>query len=175
MNKKMSCRMGTLGAICVLACSAALAQTTPAAAPPETAAESDRAHVVVTPGDARQGTFKTVQGEVTVVRGNARSAAVVGGGVLTTDRIVTGPNSAAALTLKDGTMLSLGPDSAIDLAQFQFDPTTHDGNLAISMMRGTLRVVTGLIAKLRPERVTVTTPTSVIGVRGTDFIVEENP
>ena len=125
--------------------------------------------------DGREGTFKAVQGEVTVVRGNARSAAVVGAGVQTTDRIVTGPKSAASLTLKDGTVLAMGPESSVDLASFAFDPTTQDGNMLVTLARGSLRVVTGLIAKLKPEQVKVTTPTTVIGVRGTDFIVEENP
>ena len=43
------------------------------------------------------------------------------------------------------------------------------------LLRGSLRMATGLIAKVKPEQVKVTTPTTVIGVRGTDFIVEENP
>ena len=91
------------------------------------------------------------------------------------DRIVSGPKSAAALTLRDGTVLSIGADSTVDLAQFQFEPTTHEGNVLIALAKGSLRLVTGLIAKLRPEQVKVTTPTTVIGVRGTDFIVEQNP
>ena len=116
-----------------------------------------------------------MQGDVTVVRGTLRSAAVVAAGVQATDRIVTGPKSAASLTLRDGTVLSVGPDSVMDLSQFAFNPTTQDGNVLVSLLRGSLRMATGLIAKVKPEQVKVTTPTTVIGVRGTDFIVEENP
>ena len=47
--------------------------------------------------------------------------------------------------------------------------------MLVSLLRGSLRMATGLIAKVKPEQVKVTTPTTVIGVRGTDFIVEENP
>ena len=126
-----------------------------------------------TVADAREGTFKTVQGDVTVVRGHVRSAAVVGDGLRIADRVLTGDASAAAITLKDGTVLSIGAGSSVDLAEFQFNPTTHDGHVLISLLRGSLRVVTGLIAKLKPEQVKVTTPTTVIGVRGTDFIVEQ--
>ena len=126
-------------------------------------------------GDAREGTFKAVQGEFTVVRDNSRSAAVVGAGVHTTDRIVTGPKSAASLTLKDGTVLAVGPDSVMDLSEFAFNSTTQEGSMLVNLVRGSLRMATGLIAKLKPEQVKVTTPTTVIGVRGTDFIVEENP
>lgn len=131
--------------------------------------------VAATPSDGREGTFKTVRGDVTVVRDNARLAAIVGGGLDTSDRILTGPDSAAAVTLKDGTVLSVGPDSVVDLSQFQFNSTTQNGNLLVNLLRGTLRMTTGLIAKVRPEQVKVTTPTTVIGVRGTDLIVEENP
>lgn len=128
-----------------------------------------------TAGDQREGTFKAVQGEVTVVRDNARVAALVGGPVMAADRILTGAASATAVTLKDGTVISVGPDSAVDLSQFKFNATTQDGNLLITLVRGTLRMATGAIAKVKPEQVKVTTPTTVIGVRGTDFIVEENP
>ncbi len=125
--------------------------------------------------DPRQGTFKTVQGDVTVVRDNARVAAIVGAAVKSPDRILTGAGSAAALTLQDGTVLAIGPDSALDLSQFQFNATTQEGSVLVSLLRGSLRMLTGAIARLKPEQVKVTTPTTVIGVRGTDFIVEENP
>lgn len=146
-----------------------------APAAPVAATSAAPAAVPQPTGDAREGTFKAVQGEVTVVRGNARSAAVVGAGVQTTDRIVTGPKSAASLTLKDGTVLAVGPDSVMDLSEFAFNSTTQEGNVLVNLVRGSLRMATGLIAKLKPEQVKVTTPTTVIGVRGTDFIVEENP
>ena len=167
-----------MGAVALLAGSAAMAQTPPVAAPaaPTAAAvaPAPATETAAVSGDARQGTFKTVQGEVTVVRGNVRSAAVVGGPLMATDRVLTGAKSAAAVTLKDGTVLALGPDSSVDLASFRFHPTTQGGNMLVNLARGTLRVVTGIIAKGQPEQVKVTTPTTVIGVRGTDFIVEEN-
>ena len=150
------------------ATNAAMAQQ--AAAPSTAAAPAPEGSA-----DGRHGTFKAVQGDVTVVRGTLRSAAVVAAGVQATDRIVTGPKSAASLTLRDGTVLSVGPDSVMDLSQFAFNPTTQDGNVLVSLLRGSLRMATGLIAKVKPEQVKVTTPTTVIGVRGTDFIVEENP
>lgn len=128
-----------------------------------------------TPGDARQGTFKTVQGEVRRVHDGTASPATVGDPLWEGDRIETGPRSAAAIMVRDGSVLSVGPESRFELTRFDFEPTTQDGNLLLTFARGTLRVVTGLIAKLRPERVRVTTPTTVIGVRGTDFIVEETP
>ena len=161
---------------CLSLCLAAQAWAQQPAAPVAAPAPAPAPAAMPQPtGDAREGTFKAVQGEVTVVRGNARSAAVVGGPVHATDRLITGPKSAAALTLKDGTVLAVGPDSVMDLSEFAFNSTTQEGSMLVNLVRGSLRMATGLIAKLKPEQVKVTTPTTVIGVRGTDFIVEENP
>lgn len=171
MTPRFTYAARSLSCAALLAASAAFAQTAPAPEVPGSA--SDATPPAAVTGDTRQGTFKTVQGEVTVVRGDVRSAAVVGGPLMTSDRVLTGAKSAAALTLKDGTVLSIGPESSVDLASFQFDPTTQGGNMLVTLARGTLRVITGIIAKVQPEQVKVTTPTTVIGVRGTDFIVEE--
>jgi hypothetical protein len=127
------------------------------------------------PDKQRDGTFKTVQGDVTVVRHNARVAAIVGGPIRSADRIQTGANGAAAVTLNDGTIISIGPNSVVNLSAFQFNVTTNEGILLVDLLRGTLRMVSGMIAKISPDAVKVTTPTSVIGVRGTDFVVEANP
>ena len=102
----------------------------------------------------------------------ARRAAQPGAGVGLADRLSTGPQGAATLTLKDGTVLTMGPDSVMDLRQFQFDGTTQQGNFVLDLLRGSVRVVTGLLAKVNPALFKVQTPTSVVGVRGTDFIVE---
>jgi hypothetical protein len=113
---------------------------------------------------------------VTLVRGQTRRAAVTGGAVWQGDQIVVGAGSSAAITLRDGTVMSVGPNSAALLSQYQFDSTSEDGNIALSLFRGTLRVVTGLITRAiseqEPARVKITTPTAVIGVRGTDLIVD---
>ena len=157
---------------CALVCTAALAQAAPDAAPAPVAAEQNTA---VTPSDGRSGTFKSVQGEVTVVNGEARRAAIVGTGLHEHERVLTGADGMTSLVLKDGTVLSIGNNSTFDLSKFQFDSTTNEGNVFVSLLRGSMRMVTGLIAKLQPEQVKVQTPTTVIGVRGTDFIVEVKP
>ncbi len=121
---------------------------------------------------ARIGTFKQVQGETWIGAEPARRAAMPGAGVVVTDRLSTGPQGAATLTLKDGTVLTMGPDTVMDLRQFQFDTTTQQGNFLLDLLRGSVRVVTGLLARVNPELFKVQTPTSVVGVRGTDFIVD---
>lgn len=77
------------------------------------------------------------------------------------------------MVLRDGTTLIVGPSSRLDPKQFHFDSTTQDGGMLVSLLRGTLRMVTGLIG--RTDAVRVETQTAVIGIRGTDFIVEVDP
>ena len=101
-----------------------------------------------------------------------RRLAEAGGGLQPADRIVTGRDASATFMLKDGTVVSVGPNSTLELAKVQFDTTTQDGSIMLNLLQGTIRVVTGWLAKLHPEQVKVITPTSVVGVRGTDFIVE---
>ena len=158
-------------AVCAmaLASAAAGAQTAPAAAsvPPARAAATP-----APAADAHAGFIKSVQGEVHVLSGGGDARlARPGDRVSPIDRISTGPASAASLVLRDGTALVLGPDSRLDLKQFHFDSTTQDGGLLVSLLRGSLRMVSGLIGKTNPDAVRVDTQTATIGIRGTDFIV----
>ncbi|PZQ64714.1 MAG: hypothetical protein DI563_26440 [Variovorax paradoxus] len=158
-------------AVCAMALASATAgaQTAPAAAtvPPAPAAATP-----APAADAHAGFIKSVRGEVHVLSagGDARLARP-GDRVSPIDRISTGPASAASLVLRDGTALVLGPDSRLDLKQFHFDSTTQDGGLLVSLLRGSLRMVSGLIGKTNPDAVRVDTQTATIGIRGTDFIV----
>lgn len=152
----------SLSTLCLLATPLAGAQTTePAPAAPAVAAETGRI-----------GTFKQVEGDTWTGRADARRAAEPGAGVALAERLSTGKNGAATITLKDGTVLTMGPNTTMDLSRFQFDSTTQKGHFGLDLLQGTVRVVTGLLARINPELFKVSTPTSVVGVRGTDFIVE---
>lgn len=125
--------------------------------------------------DSRSGTFKNLQGTVSVIRDSKSLPALPGLGLREGDRVVTGNHSAAAITLQDGTVLSLGSNASVDLTHYVFDTTSQNGSLLLNLLQGTLRMVTGIMGKTNPELIKVTTPTSVVGVRGTDFIVEARP
>ena len=119
------------------------------------------------------GVIKSVRGKVRLQgeSGGPRDARA-GDRVLPADRILTDADGAAGVVLRDGTMLVVGPSSQLELRQFSFDSTTQDGGLLVSLLRGSLRMVTGLIGKANPEAVRVETQTATIGIRGTDFIVQ---
>jgi hypothetical protein len=121
---------------------------------------------------ARAGTVKRVVGAVTLERGGTRSPVAVGLTVQAGDTLRTGKDGALGVTLVDDTLLTLGANSELVLDNFSFDTTTHDGGLLISLWRGTVAVVTGLIGRKAPEKVRFQTRTVVLGVRGTEFILD---
>ena len=120
---------------------------------------------------------KTLAGSANVTRGSESLPVTVGQRILPGDRIAARPGSYVGITLHDDTRLTIGPNSEIVVREFDFDASSYAGRLAISFLRGTARVVTGILAKHAPERVHFHTPTMTIGIRGTDFIVdlEEQP
>jgi hypothetical protein len=88
------------------------------------------------------------------------------------DVLTTGANSSVGVTFIDGSRLSAGPNSRIELKQFRFDPTTNNGEFFADMQRGSLAIVSGQIAKQSPDAMKVKTPTTILGVRGTTFVVK---
>jgi len=120
----------------------------------------------------RVGTFKSAQGTVRLLQAGKELSPAPGQGLMVNDSVVTGADGSAAITLRDGTTLNVGPKSRMDMSAFDFNSTTQQGSAAIHLLQGSMRVVTGLLGKVNPDRFKVTTPTSVVGVRGTDFIVE---
>ena len=118
------------------------------------------------------GIVKTATGSVTIERSGEKRSAAVGASVEAGDRIVTGRDSAVGITLKDNTLLSAGADSVLVIEKFRFDTTTHAGEIDASVKRGTVAVITGKIARQSPETVRFRTPNSILGVRGTTFVVD---
>lgn len=118
------------------------------------------------------GMVKGATGIVTIERGEQKIAARAGALILVSDRVVTEKNSSVGITLRDGTLLSAGSNSTLNLNKFTFDSTTNAGALDASLKRGTLAVVSGKLSKSSPGSVTYRTPTAILGVRGTEFVIE---
>jgi hypothetical protein len=118
------------------------------------------------------GIIKIAKGMVSIERGGQKLAAVAGTTVFVGDRIITGTDSSVGITLRDDTLLSAGPKSVLVLDRFAFDTTTHAGSIHGSLTRGTLSVVSGKIAKQSSNNVQFRTPATIIGVRGTEFVIE---
>ncbi len=118
------------------------------------------------------GVVKRLQGSVTLQRGAQTLPVAPGTRVEVGDRLSTGADGSVGVTLADDTLLTAGPGSTLVVSQFRFDSTTNDGNVLIQLVKGTLAMVSGLIAKQTPQNVNVQTRNALMGVRGTEFIVD---
>jgi hypothetical protein len=57
------------------------------------------------------------------------------------------------------------------LERYAFDSTTREGHFDAALRKGTLAVVSGRLAKQSRDAMTVRTPSAILGVRGTEFVV----
>jgi hypothetical protein len=121
------------------------------------------------------GRVKVVKGAVTIERGGSSLPASVGMKLQEGDVIATGRDGSAGVTFTDDSLLSIGPDSTLAIDRFAFDTTTHAGRFDTSLRRGTLSAVSGKIAKQSPDAMKVRTPSTILGVRGTEFVVRAVP
>jgi hypothetical protein len=115
--------------------------------------------------------FKVAKGSVYVERNGQRLPARVGTHLQATDTVVTGADGAAGIAFVDNSLLSVGPNSILAIERYAFNSTTHEGAFESSLRKGTLSVVSGKIAKQSPDAMKVKTPSTVLGVRGTEFLV----
>jgi len=118
------------------------------------------------------GRVKKVSGEAYIERAGAKINAVSGLTLESGDVLVTGKSGRLSVTFIDNSRFSAGPDSRVSVDRFDFNPTTHAGAFESRLERGSLAVVSGQIAKAKRDAMKLRTPTSILGVRGTRFIVE---
>ena len=117
------------------------------------------------------GEIKVVQGAAHLERGNARLPVKVGMPVQESDKVVTGTDGTVGITFADNSLLSVGPSSVLAIDRYVFDSTTHAGQFDSTLSKGTLAVISGKMVKQSPDAMRVRTPSAIMGVRGTEFIV----
>ncbi len=122
------------------------------------------------------GAVERLNGTVTVTpAGEAQRALAQGDPVREGDLVVTAADSETLIKLRDDTTLALRQNSQMRMVEFKYEKAGAD-TLVVGLLKGTLRKVSGLIAKSRPRNVLLRSPTATVGIRGTDFevaIVEE--
>ncbi|WP_239467051.1 FecR family protein [Rhodoferax koreense] len=117
------------------------------------------------------GYVKTLTGEASVQSGGKTAPARVGTPLAVGDVIRTAAASSLGVTLKDNTLMSFGPSTEFTLDAYLFAPAKGDLKLGGRIASGSMHYVSGAIAHLKPEAVEFKTPSGIIGVRGTRFVV----
>jgi hypothetical protein len=114
---------------------------------------------------------KNSKGAVHIERAGQKLPAMVGARIQQSDTVVTGADGSVGIAFVDNSLLSAGPNSVLAIERYAFDPTTHAGAFDSRLSRGTLSVVSGKIARQTPGAMTVKTPSAILGVRSTEFVV----
>jgi hypothetical protein len=116
--------------------------------------------------------IKTVSGDAAIMRNGTRVPVKVGDPVYEQDTIETGDGGSIGLTFTDNSVMSAGPNSEIDMAEYRFDSSNFNGAMLADMRKGTVTMVSGDIARSSPGAMRVKTPAAMLGVRGTRFAIE---
>jgi Uncharacterized protein conserved in bacteria len=127
---------------------------------------------LATPAVAEIGRVKSSVGPVQIQRGTTQLPVKPGLKLEQGDYIVTGKTGRLGIAFVDDTRFAVGPNSKIKLSRFGYDRTRQTGEFVTEVDRGSLGVVSGKIAKSKQDAMKVRTPTSMLGVRGTKFILD---
>lgn len=134
------------------------------------AAESSRVTESARP-NAVQASAKLVstQGEINAVDTNGtRRRLVDGGAIYPGETVETGPAARGVLAFRDDSRLTLGATTRFKVDTFVFDDKNPgEGKFLVSLLRGSMRALTGLIGKANNRNVGFTTATATVGIRGT--------
>jgi hypothetical protein len=117
------------------------------------------------------GRVKRAVGSAVVQRGATKIVVSPGFLLQKGDTLLTGKDGRMALTFIDNTRFALGPNSRVSVSEYLFNRRTQRGQFVTQVNRGSLAIVSGQIAKSDRDAMKVRTPTSLLGVRGTRFVI----
>ena len=118
---------------------------------------------------AEIGSVTESSGTAIIKRGKDTIQIAKGTLVETNDKIET-KNGKVKIVFKDDTNVTITESSSLVIDDFVYDPKSGAGKLGLKAAAGTVRYVSGSIAK-DPKNVKINTPTAAIAVRGTDFVM----
>jgi hypothetical protein len=86
------------------------------------------------------------------------------------DLLTTEAETYARIKFADSSEVVLRPGSQLKVESYSFNQAKPESdNVVLSMLKGGLRAVTGLIGKRNRDKVSFSTVTATIGIRGTHF------
>ena len=118
------------------------------------------------------GFVKTVSGTAAVVNQGKAVKAELGTPIYMNSTLKTASKSAMGITFKDNTVMSFGSNTEVIVDEFLYAPGKDQLAINAKITKGTMEYVSGVVAKLKPEAVSIKTPTGTIAVRGTHFMVK---
>ena len=85
------------------------------------------------------------------------------------DTLVTGAKSYAVVAFRDEGRVSLQANTLFRVEKFKYDKAKSEENAVLRLLKGGVRVVTGLIGRVNHDNYHFNVATATIGIRGTGF------
>lgn len=106
--------------------------------------------------------------KVTDAQGNVRPLQK-GAEIKSGEKIITAEGALAQVRLNDGGFMSIRPGTEMVIDRFQYDEkNAANSSLLISLIRGGMRSISGMIGKTNPDGYQIKSNTATVGIRGTD-------
>lgn len=116
------------------------------------------------------GTVSEFSGSGAIERDRSVIQGDTGVGIESMDTAVTA-RGRMRIDFVDDTRVDITEHSRLIIDEFVYDPANDIGSLSVKASLGTVRYASGQIAKRYRQNVKIRTPSAVIGVRGTDFVM----
>ena len=120
---------------------------------------------------ARTGSIANLSGAVIAKGADGQSRILsVKSEVREGDLLATSENSFVRVKFTDGTEMVLRPATQVKIEAYSFEEKNPGSdNIVMSLIKGGMRSVTGLLGKRNPDNFKLATPNATIGIRGTNF------
>lgn len=116
------------------------------------------------------GLVTHLSGVLTARHGETVKVLSVKSEVVEGDLLTTEEDTYARIKFADGGEVVLRPTSQLQVQSYSFNPAKPESDsVVLNMLKGGLRMVTGLVGKRSREKVMVSSEISSIGLRGTHF------
>lgn len=120
------------------------------------------------------GKIKSLKGTVSIIRNGSSITAKLGTKLQVKDEIVTSRNSDCSILFKDNTMISLDENTTYIIVAYNYNPKKSNYELKGEVKTGKILFNSGKIPKIASNNVNIKTPSAIIGVKGTKFVMEVN-
>lgn len=114
------------------------------------------------------GKISALNGKIVVDRSTEQLIADIGFSLEEKDIVTSDDKSKAQITMNDGTVLSIGKNSKLNINEYVYDEKNPQESKAdFKFAEGTFKSITGAIGKAAPDRFKLETKSASIGIRGT--------
>jgi hypothetical protein len=127
--------------------------------------------LALSPVPVSTGMVKISHGSAWIERAGIRVTAQVGAFIHEADVLATGHDGGLGVTFSDDSIVSIGPNTALSISKYTYNPATQQGTFQLTLLVGTLSMMSGRMSRESPEALRVRTPRAMIQIRGTEFTV----